>query len=128
MSWFNNYLFGEYSNESVVPDSYDGTAISGSYEKPVPSNMKEEEFVSGIRDRDSMVQLDLNIPMEDSHAQHGYSNYGYGGELYPQAEHPYVRPNCLDHGYGGEQSFVQQDYLDQGHGGEQNFVHQDYLE
>ncbi|MFS8001312.1 hypothetical protein Hanom_Chr13g01188871 [Helianthus anomalus] len=22
MSWFSNYLFGEYSDESVVPDSY----------------------------------------------------------------------------------------------------------
>ncbi|MFS7978383.1 hypothetical protein Hanom_Chr10g00914881 [Helianthus anomalus] len=90
--------------------------------------MKEEEVVSGIHYRDNTAQLDLNIHVEDSHSQHGYSNYGYEGEPYPQAEYLYVRPNCLDHGYGGEQSFIQQDYPDQRHGGEQNFVHQDYLE
>ncbi|KAJ0560651.1 hypothetical protein HanHA300_Chr06g0213751 [Helianthus annuus] len=48
--------------------------------------MREEEVVSGIRYRDNTVQLDLNIPVEDSYAQHGYSNYGYGGEPYSQAE------------------------------------------
>ncbi|MFS7936491.1 hypothetical protein Hanom_Chr05g00416211 [Helianthus anomalus] len=28
MSWFSNYLFGEYYDESVVPDCFEGTAIS----------------------------------------------------------------------------------------------------
>ncbi|MFS7955728.1 hypothetical protein Hanom_Chr07g00646021 [Helianthus anomalus] len=42
MSWFSNYLFGEYSDESVVPDSYEGTAISDLCEKPISSNMMEE--------------------------------------------------------------------------------------
>ena len=89
MLWFSNYLFGEYSDESVVPDSYKGTAISSLYDIPIPSNTRKEEVVSGIRYRDNTVQLDLNVLVEDSYAQHGYSNYGYGGEPYPQAEYPY---------------------------------------
>ena len=83
MSWFSNYLFSEYSDEYVVPNIYEGTAISDSYKKPITSNMREEEVVSGIRYRDNTVQLELNIPVEDSYAQHGYSDYGYGGEPYP---------------------------------------------
>ncbi|MFS7966505.1 hypothetical protein Hanom_Chr09g00774531 [Helianthus anomalus] len=67
MSWFNNYLSREYSNESFVLDSYDGTTIPYSYEKPVPSNMQEEEVVSGIHYRDNSVQQDLNILVEDSY-------------------------------------------------------------
>ncbi|KAF5780240.1 hypothetical protein HanXRQr2_Chr11g0469721 [Helianthus annuus] len=63
MSWFSNYLFGDYSDESVVPDSYEGTAISDSFEKPVSSNLRETEVVSGIRYRDNTVQLDLNTPV-----------------------------------------------------------------
>ncbi|KAF5796098.1 hypothetical protein HanXRQr2_Chr08g0347441 [Helianthus annuus] len=89
MSWFSIYFVGEYSDESVVPDSYEGTAISASYDKLIPSNTREDEVVSGIRYRDNTVQLDLNIPVEDSYAQHGYSDYRYGGEPYPQAEYPY---------------------------------------
>ncbi|KAF5772266.1 hypothetical protein HanRHA438_Chr13g0585651 [Helianthus annuus] len=69
MSWFSNYLFGDYSDESVVPDSYEGTAISDSFEKPVSSNLRETEVVSGIRYRDNTVQLDLNTPVEDPYAQ-----------------------------------------------------------
>ncbi|KAM0005873.1 hypothetical protein Hdeb2414_s0194g00829171 [Helianthus debilis subsp. tardiflorus] len=80
MSWFSNYLFGDYSDESVVPDSYEGTAISDSFEKPVSSNLRETEVVSGIRYRDNTVQLDLNTPVEDPYAQQGYSNFGYGGD------------------------------------------------
>ncbi|KAJ0693865.1 hypothetical protein HanPI659440_Chr15g0602231 [Helianthus annuus] len=63
MSWLSNYLFGQYSDESVVPDSYEGTAISDSYEKPVSSNLRETEVVSGIRYRDNTVKLDLNTPV-----------------------------------------------------------------
>ncbi|KAJ0571108.1 hypothetical protein HanHA300_Chr05g0185811 [Helianthus annuus] len=113
MSWFSNNLFGEYSDQFVVPDSHERTAIFDSYEKPVSSNMREEEIVSGIRYRDNTMQLDLNIPVEDSYAQHGYSNYGYGGEPYPQVEYPYVQTNYPNHGYGGVQMYVQQDYPDQ---------------
>ncbi|KAJ0935253.1 hypothetical protein HanRHA438_Chr03g0116941 [Helianthus annuus] len=117
MSWFSNYLFGEYSEESVVPDSYEGAAISASYDIPIPSNTREGEVVSGIRYRDNIVELDLNVPVEDFDAQYGYSDYGYGDEPYPQAEYPYGQPNYPDHGYGGEQSYVQQDYPDPGYGG-----------
>uniref|UniRef100_A0A251T8Y1 Uncharacterized protein n=1 Tax=Helianthus annuus TaxID=4232 RepID=A0A251T8Y1_HELAN len=80
MSWLSNYLFGQYSDESVVPDSYEGTTISDSYEKPVSSNLRETEVVSGIRYRDNTVKLDLNTPVEDPYAQQGYSNFGYGGD------------------------------------------------
>ncbi|MFS7935797.1 hypothetical protein Hanom_Chr05g00407781 [Helianthus anomalus] len=82
-SWFSNYLFDEYSDKSIVPDSYEGTTISDSYEKPFPSNMREEEVVSAIRYCDNTMQLDLNIPVDDAYAQHNYSNYGYGGDPYP---------------------------------------------
>ncbi|MFS8001313.1 hypothetical protein Hanom_Chr13g01188881 [Helianthus anomalus] len=61
-----------------------------------------EEVVYGIRYRDNTVQLDLNILVEDSYTQHDYSDYGYEGEPYPQAEYPYGQPNYPDHGYGGE--------------------------
>ncbi|MFS8001364.1 hypothetical protein Hanom_Chr13g01189541 [Helianthus anomalus] len=76
MSWFSNYLFSEYSDESVVPDSYEGTAISTSYDKSIPSNTREEEVVYGIRCRENTMQLDLNILVEDSYAQHSYLDYG----------------------------------------------------
>ncbi|KAM0070927.1 hypothetical protein Hdeb2414_s0001g00018961 [Helianthus debilis subsp. tardiflorus] len=69
MSWLSNYLFGQYSDESVVPDSYEETAISDSFEKPVSSNLRETEVVSGIRYRDNTVQLDLNTPVEDPYTQ-----------------------------------------------------------
>ncbi|KAF5780329.1 hypothetical protein HanXRQr2_Chr11g0470651 [Helianthus annuus] len=72
MSWLSNYLFGQYSDESVVPDSYEGTTISDSYEKPVSSNLRETEVVSGIRYRDNTVKLDLNTPVEDPYAQQAY--------------------------------------------------------
>ncbi|KAJ0772071.1 hypothetical protein HanPI659440_Chr07g0276261 [Helianthus annuus] len=84
-----------------------------------------EEVISGIRYRDNTMQLNLNIPVEDSYTQHDYLNYGYGGEAYHHDEYLYIQPNCPDHGYGGEQSFVQQDYPDLGLGSEQNFVQQD---
>ncbi|MFS8031361.1 hypothetical protein Hanom_Chr17g01545031 [Helianthus anomalus] len=126
MSWLSIYIFGEYSEESVVPDSYEGAAIFASYDIPIPSNTREEEVVSGFRYRDNTVELDLNVPVEDFDTQHGYSNYGYGGEPYPQAEYPYSQPNYPDHGYGGEQSYVQQEYPDHGYGGERSFVQQDY--
>ncbi|KAJ0493959.1 hypothetical protein HanIR_Chr12g0591961 [Helianthus annuus] len=122
MSWFSNYLFGQYFEESVIPDSYEGTAISASYGIPITSNTREEEVVSGIRYRDNTVQLDLNVTVEDSYAQHGYSDYGYEGEPYPQAEYPYSQPNYLDHGYGGERSYVQQDYPDHAYNGEHNEI------
>ncbi|MFS7973911.1 hypothetical protein Hanom_Chr09g00862231 [Helianthus anomalus] len=125
MSWFSNYLFGEYSDKSVVLDSYEGGAISDSYEKLVPSNMRGE-VVSSIRYRDNTVQLNLNIPVEDSYAQHNYLNYGYAGEPYPQVEYPYGQSNYPGHGYGGEQSYVQQDYPDHGYSDEYNYVRQDY--
>ena len=80
MSWFSNYLFGEYSDESVVPDSYEGAAISDSYEKNVQFNMREEEVVSGIRD--NTVQLDLNVPVEDS--------YGVQPDFYVPVQDSYV--------------------------------------
>ncbi|MFS7966019.1 hypothetical protein Hanom_Chr09g00768961 [Helianthus anomalus] len=108
MSWFSNYIFGEYSEEFV--------------DIPIPSNTREEEIVFGIRYRDKTVQLDLIVPVEDSYAQHGYSDYRYGGEPYPQAEYPYGQPNYPDHGYGGEQSYVQQDYPDHSNGGEWSYV------
>ncbi|MFS7909303.1 hypothetical protein Hanom_Chr01g00093021 [Helianthus anomalus] len=106
MSWFSNYILSDYSEDSVVPDSYfyEGTAISPSYDILIPSNMMEEEVVSGIHYRDSTVQLDLNVERLDAH--HDYSDYGYGGEPYPQAEYPYSQPNYPNHGYGGEQSYV----------------------
>ncbi|MFS7964120.1 hypothetical protein Hanom_Chr08g00746441 [Helianthus anomalus] len=53
MSWFNNYLFGEYCEESVVSDSYEGAAISASYDIPIPSNARREEVVSRICLRDN---------------------------------------------------------------------------
>ncbi|MFS7958414.1 hypothetical protein Hanom_Chr07g00678271 [Helianthus anomalus] len=74
--------------------------------------MRDEEVISGIHYHDNSVQLNLNILVEDSYAQHGYSNYGYQGEPYHQAEYPYVQPNCPNRGHGDEQSFVQQDYPD----------------
>ncbi|MFS7944607.1 hypothetical protein Hanom_Chr06g00514231 [Helianthus anomalus] len=52
------------------------------------------------------MQLDLNIPVEDSYAQHNYSNYGHRGEPYPQVEYPYSQPTYPDHGYSGEQSSI----------------------
>ncbi|KAJ0870310.1 putative transcription factor FAR family [Helianthus annuus] len=133
MSWFSNYLFGDYSDESVVPDSYEGTAISDSFEKPVSSNLRETEVVSGIRYRDNTVQLDLNTPVEDPYAQQGYSNFGYGGEYsFVQQEcYPNDSYGCQqgysNFGYGGEQSFVQQEcYPNQSYGCEQSFEHQVY--
>ncbi|MFS7962170.1 hypothetical protein Hanom_Chr08g00723511 [Helianthus anomalus] len=73
MSWFNNYLFGDYSEESVVPYSYEGAAISASYDSSIPSNAREEEVISGIRYRGNAVQLDLNVPsVEDSNAQYDF--------------------------------------------------------
>ncbi|KAM0018798.1 putative MULE transposase domain, FHY3/FAR1 family [Helianthus debilis subsp. tardiflorus] len=134
MSWLSNYLFGQYSNESVVPDSYEGTAISDSYEKPVSSNLREAEVVSGIRYRDNTVKLDLNTPVEDPYAQQGYSNFGYGGEYsfvqqecYPN--HSYGCQQSLqgysNFGYGGEHSFVQQEcYPNHSYGCQQSFEHQ----
>ncbi|MFS8003704.1 hypothetical protein Hanom_Chr13g01216971 [Helianthus anomalus] len=98
MSWLSNYLFGNYSDESVIPDSYKGAVISTSYDKSIPSNTREEEVVSGILYRDNTVQLDVNIPMEDSYAQHGYLDYGYRGEPYPPAEYPYGQPNYPNQG------------------------------
>ena len=120
LSWFSNYLFGEYSDESVVPYSYEGAAISNSYEKTVPFNMREEEVVSGIRD--NTVQLDLNFPVEDSYGVQPDFRvpvedlYGvqldlnvHVEDLYtPQFENPYGQPNTAT-----------QDYTDQGHGDEQ---------
>ncbi|KAJ0489592.1 putative transcription factor FAR family [Helianthus annuus] len=133
MSWFSNYLFGDYSDESVVPDSYEGTAISDSFEKPVSSNLRETEVVSGIRYRDNTVQLDLNTPVEDPYAQQGYSNFGYGGdysfvqqECYPNDSYG-CHQSYSNFGYGGEQSFVQQEcYPTQSYGCEQSFEHQVY--
>ncbi|MFS7945881.1 hypothetical protein Hanom_Chr06g00529331 [Helianthus anomalus] len=29
MLWFNNYLFSEYFDESIVPDTYDSSAQEG---------------------------------------------------------------------------------------------------
>ncbi|KAJ0442027.1 hypothetical protein HanRHA438_Chr16g0752091 [Helianthus annuus] len=136
MSWLSNYLFGQYSDESVVPDSYEGTAISDSFEKPVSSNLRETEVVFGIHYRDNTVQLDLDTPVEDPYAQQGYSNFGYGGdysfvqqECYPNDS--YGCQQCLqgysNFGYGGEQSFVQQEcYPNQSYGCEQSFEHQVY--
>ncbi|KAJ0889804.1 hypothetical protein HanRHA438_Chr09g0416791 [Helianthus annuus] len=133
MSWFSNYLFGDYSDESVVPDSYEGTAISDSFEKPVSSNLRETEVVSGIRYRDNTVQLDLNTPVEDPYAKQGYSNFGYGGDYsFVQQEcNPNDSYGChqsySNFGYGGEQSFVQQEcYPTQSYGCEQSFEHQVY--
>ncbi|KAL9996387.1 putative methylmalonate-semialdehyde dehydrogenase [Helianthus debilis subsp. tardiflorus] len=130
MSWLSNYLFGQYFDESVVPDSYEGTAISD-YEKPVSSNLREAEVVSGIRYHDNTVKLDLNTPVEDSYAQQGYSNFGYGGEYsFVQQEcYPNDSYGCeqklqgySNFGYGGEQSFVQQEcYSNQSYGCEQTF-------
>ncbi|MFS7903330.1 hypothetical protein Hanom_Chr01g00022811 [Helianthus anomalus] len=74
-------LFRIQKIESFVPNSYEGTAISASYDIPIPSNTREKEVVSGIRYHDNTAQLDLNVPVEDSYAQPGYSDYGYGGEL-----------------------------------------------
>jgi hypothetical protein len=113
MSWISNYLFGEYSDESFVPDSYE-TVVSNSYEKPA-----DEEVVSGIRYRDNTVPLDLNTPAEDSYEQPVYSNYGYGGEPYPEAEYPdYGHVGDQPFVHQGEQSFVQEDYSQPGYGGE----------
>ncbi|KAF5774748.1 hypothetical protein HanXRQr2_Chr13g0604201 [Helianthus annuus] len=136
MSWFSNYLFGQYSDESVVPDSYEGTAISDSFEKPVSSNLRETEVVSGIRYRDNTVPLDLNTPVEDPYAQQGYSNFGYGGdysfvqqECYPNDSYGCQQglQGYSNFGYGGEQSFVQQEcYPNQSYGCEQSFEHQVY--
>ncbi|MFS8018198.1 hypothetical protein Hanom_Chr15g01389301 [Helianthus anomalus] len=96
MSWFSNYLFGEYSKESVVLDSYEG------YDILIPSNTREEdEVVSGIRHRENTLQLDLNVLVEDSYAQHGYSDYVYEGEPYSQAKYPYNQPNYPDHSDSG---------------------------
>ncbi|MFS7993768.1 hypothetical protein Hanom_Chr12g01097961 [Helianthus anomalus] len=67
MSWFNNYHFGKYSDESVIPDSYEGTVISDSYFNLVLSTTREEEVISGICYRDNTVQLELNIPPVCSH-------------------------------------------------------------
>ncbi|KAM0055198.1 hypothetical protein Hdeb2414_s0006g00203291 [Helianthus debilis subsp. tardiflorus] len=118
MSWLSNYLFGQYSDESVVPDSYEGTPISDSYEKPVSSNLRETEVVSGIRYRDNTVKLDLNTPVEDPYAQQGYSNFGYGGD------YSFVQQECYPNdSYGCQQSL--QGYSNFGYGGEQSFVQQE---